>query len=105
MTQYLPHSSKKLSILQRRESALFKLIDEKAPFEKIVKAAERVRDSRVRAIEAIISSDGPRSQPSIHDKHIELVRNLSIESILAYFGYLAQSNANDQPASVMADFD
>jgi hypothetical protein len=94
MTNYLPHSSKKLAILQRRELALFKLIHENAPRKKIVDAAERVRDARIRAIEARIASDGPRAAPNIHDTHIELVRDLSIETILAYFGY-AQIPEND----------
>ena len=98
MTQYLPHSSKKLSILQRRESALFKLIHDKAPHEKIVKAAERVREARVRAIEARISSDGPRGEPSIHERHIEVVRELPVETILAYFGYPTLADSDDQPA-------
>ena len=87
MTNYLPHSSKKLSILQRRELALFKLIQDNAPHKKIVDAAERVRGARIRAIEACIASDGPRAGPNIHDAHIELVRGLPIETILAYLGY------------------
>lgn len=84
--------------LQRCESALFKLIHDEAPHERIVDAAERVRDARVRAIEARISSDGPRVEPSIHDRHIEVVRDLPVETILAYFGYLAPSDTDDQPA-------
>lgn len=94
MTNYLPHSSKKLSILQRREQALFKLIHESASHKKIVDAAERVREARIRAIEACIASDGPRAGPNIHDTHIELVRDLPMETILAYFGYAMESQDN-----------
>ena len=47
MTNYLPHSTKKLAILQRRELALFKLIDEKAPHKKIVDAAEHLETDEI----------------------------------------------------------
>ena len=94
MTNYLPHSTKKLAILQRRELALFKLIDENAPHKKIVDAAERVRDARIRAIEASIASDGPRAGPNVHDRHIALVRDLPTETILAYFGYARDADNN-----------
>lgn len=87
MTQYIPHSSKKLLILQRRETALFKLISENAPYEKLVSAAQRVREARVRAIEAQIAASAPHAAQTIHDDHIEMVRQLSCETILAYFGY------------------
>lgn len=75
MTNYLPHSSKKLAILQRREMALFRLIDENVPHKKIVDAAKQVRDARIRTIEARIASDGPQTGPNIHDRYIEFVRN------------------------------
>ena len=87
MTNYLPHSSKKLAILQRREMTLFKLIDENAPHAKIIDAAKQVRDARIRKIEARIASDGPRAGINIHDRYIEFVRQLPVETILAYFGY------------------
>ncbi|WP_372723410.1 hypothetical protein [Novipirellula sp.] len=87
MTNYLPHSSKKLAILQRREMTLFKLIDENAPHTKIVDAAKQVREARIRTIEARIASDGPRSGPNIHDRYIEFVRQMPLETVLAYFGY------------------
>ena len=87
MTQYLPHCSKKLLILQRREAALFKLIRDGAAQKKIMDAAHQVRLARIRAIEAQIAANGPRAEPNIHDEHIATVKNLSVETILAYFGY------------------
>ncbi len=87
MANYLPHSSKKLAILQRREMTLFKLIDENAPHTKIVDAAKQVREARIRTIEARIASDGPRAGPNIHDRYIEFVREMPLETILTYFGY------------------
>ncbi|MCA9138362.1 MAG: hypothetical protein KDB00_16440 [Planctomycetales bacterium] len=98
MTQYLPHSSKKLTTLQRRELALFKLIATDAPYQKIVQAAEAVRDARIRAIEARIASDGPRSGRNLYDDHIDVVRELSIDVILAYFGYVRRP-VSDSPMS------
>ena len=87
MTQYLPHSSKKLTTLHRRELAVFKLIVNGACHQKLVDAAELVRDSRIRAIEASIASDGPRSGRNIYDDHIHLIRGRPVDVILAYFGY------------------
>lgn len=95
MTNYLPHNTKKLSILRRRENALFKLISENAPFDKIAKKAEQVRDARVRALEAEISALGPRAIRSSHDDHIDVVRALPLEVILAYFGYVNAPSGSD----------
>ena len=86
MTNYLPHTSKKLHILQRREFAIFRLIQENAPHYKIVHAAEELRDARIRAIEASIASNGPRAGPTIHDKQIAMICDLPLDSTLAYFG-------------------
>ena len=97
MTNYLPHTSKKLSILQRREFALFRLLQENAPHDKIVHAAEEVRDARIRAIEARIASDGPRAGPTIHDTQIAMIRDLPLEAILAYFGCSADRESNETP--------
>ncbi len=88
MSNYLPHSSKKLQILQRREISLFALINADAPPDKIVAAAEKVREARIRAIEAEYASAGVATlKSSIRDKRIEIIRELPIETILAYFGY------------------
>ena len=87
MTQYLPHSTKKLAILQRRELALVALIRANASQDKIVAAAEEVRAARIRAIEARVASDGSYAVAPIYADQIEMIRKLPVETILAYFGY------------------
>jgi hypothetical protein len=90
MTSYLAHHTKKRQILARREAALQRLIASAASIEKLVAAAEAVRDARVCVLQVQRSLIVPKGDHdelcSRIDGEIERVSNTSATSILAEFG-------------------
>lgn len=52
MTCYIANHQKKNEILARKEDAMTRLIERAASEEKLLKAAERIRDARVRVLRA-----------------------------------------------------
>ena len=56
MTNYIAHHTKKKQILARKEAVLHRLIDSDSPPDKLIAAAEDVRDARIRDL----------ARPTIH---------------------------------------
>ena len=91
MTNYVPHYSKKKQILARKEEALRRLISTCATSEKLLRAAEMVRDARVRVLLAQRATirpidDAQKLYDQIDDR-ILIIEATSLDSILSDFGY------------------
>ena len=89
MSNYVPHYTKKKWILDRKESALQRLVDADAPADKLIAAAEDVRDARIRVLRAQRATIVPKDDAQILyakiDDRIQAVRDTPITSILSEF--------------------
>lgn len=90
MTNYIPHYTKKKQILGRKESTLKRLISSNASSDKLVAAAEDVRDARVRVLRAhratVVPKDDAQTLYDKIDRRIKSILETPIKSILAEFG-------------------
>ncbi len=91
MTNYIPHYTKKKQILARKEEALRRLISSRAPQDKLLGAAEVVRDARIRVLRAqrstIVPKDDAQQAYDRIDARIQRIENTPIDAILLEFGY------------------
>lgn len=91
MSNYIPHHTKKKQVLARKELALERLIAHREPIQKLIDAAEEVRDGRIRVLEARRSTIAPAGNADAQyqriDEQIEELSNTSIDSILTEFGF------------------
>ncbi len=100
MTNYIPHYTKKKQILSRKEQALRRLVHSNAPDDKLVAAAEEVRDARVRVRvrvlraqrATIVPKDDACKQYEKIDARIQTIAETSIAIILSEFGYTSNGN-------------
>ncbi|GAB5406714.1 MAG: hypothetical protein Aurels2KO_49450 [Aureliella sp.] len=97
MTNYIANHTKKKRIPSRKEAALRRLIDAKAPIDKLIAAAEQVRDARIRVLRVRRSLIAPTEDADLQyakvDSQIETIRDTPATSILQEFGY---TNAGPQ---------
>ena len=98
MTSYVAHHTKKKQILARKETALQRLIDAGAPVFKLVAAAEKVRDARIRVLRVQRSVIVPKDEADVQyakiDRKIAVIANTSTATILAEFGSDLESDVN-----------
>ena len=91
MTSYIAHHTKKKQILARKEAALRRLIAANAPATKLVAAAERVREARIRVLNvqrSLIVPDGDVVDLYAKiDSEIAKVSSISLTTILAEYGH------------------
>ena len=91
MTNYIPHYTKKKQILARKEEDLRRLISSHADDEKLLGAAEIVRDARIRVLRAqratIVPKDNAQEAYDRIDARIHKIENTPIDSILLELGY------------------
>ena len=90
MSNYIPHYTKKKQVLARKELALERLIARGEPRQKVVAAAEEVRDARIRVLRARRATIVPRGDADTQfqklDDRIQQLLSTSLDSILAEFG-------------------
>jgi hypothetical protein len=92
MTSYVANFQKKIRIRGEKEEALRRFIAQGKDETKLLKAAETVRDARIRELQAKKAQISPRDTPerivriSNLDRRIEALRATSPESILSEFG-------------------
>ncbi len=90
MANYLVHHTKKKQILARKEATLQRLIDAEAVADKLIAAAEEVRDARIRVLRVqrsiIVPKGDADAQYAKIDAKIETLSNTSAATILAGFG-------------------
>ena len=95
----ITHYTKKRQILARKELALRRLASRHAREEKILKAAQEVRDARVRVLRALRATIVPKDDAKLHyrkiDQKIETIQRMSPVAILAEFGVLCGENQAD----------
>jgi hypothetical protein len=84
MSNYIPHHRKKLAIRKKREEKLRRLISQNAEESKLIKAAEMVRDARVRAEQSRLREASDAESEAI-EAQIEALRATTPESILQEF--------------------
>ena len=90
MTNYIPHYTKKKQILARKEEALRRLISSRASKDKLLAAAELVRDARIRALRAqratLVPKDDAQEVYDKIDAQIQRIENTPLDAILLEFG-------------------
>lgn len=90
MANYLVHHTKKKQILARKEATLQRLIDANAAADKLITAAEEVRDARIRVMRAQRSTLVPKGDADTQyakiDAKIDTLSNTSAATILSEFG-------------------
>ena len=90
MTNYIPHYTKKKQGLERKELALTRLVETGAANEKLVAAAEDVREARVRVLRAQRATIVPKGDADTLykkiDSKIKAALRTSTAAILAEFG-------------------
>ena len=100
MANYVPHHTKKKQILEWKERALVRLISNGAPADKLLAAAEDVRDGRVRVLRAQRATIAPEGAARIRfdriDEQIRQILDTPLASILAEFGRPIDDD-NDAP--------
>lgn len=97
MANYLAHHTKKKRILARKEADLKRLVAKSAPLAKLIAAAERVRDARLRVLRVqrslIIPTGDAETQYSKLDARVEAVAATPASTILAELGYSCDGNS------------
>lgn len=91
MSNYIPHYTKKLKTLSKRERTLTRGIQRNVPFGKLIVAAKLILDARVRVLKARRALLGPTSKyqdafSAIDESNEETLRP-SPETLLKEFGY------------------
>jgi hypothetical protein len=94
MTNYIPHYTKKLQAFRKKRERLRRLIHQGAGEEKIGKAAEDVRQAKIRALKAQLANPPHNlgSKDKCHrwgaklDAEISALQTMTLEAILAEFG-------------------
>lgn len=91
MANYIAHYTKKQLILTRREQDLRRLVQRDASIEKLIVAAERVRQSRTGVLKAHKANPPPeyRQEPKKFAEigpKIQALQEMPVEAILAEFG-------------------
>ena len=91
MASYIAHHTKKKRILGRKEADLQRLINTHTPADKLVAAAEVVRDVRIRVLKVrrafIVTGSDAASQYAKIDAKIKRVAETTATAILSEFGY------------------
>ena len=99
MTNYIPHYTKKKQILGRKEDALRRLINSQSPDDKLIAAAEDVRDARIRVLRAqcatIVPKDDACKRYEKIDARIQIIAETSIAIILTEFGYTSNRTVTE----------
>jgi hypothetical protein len=99
MSNYVPHYTKKLQILARKEQHLRRLIGSGATPRRLIAAAEVVRASRVRALRAkratIIPKGDAVERFARIDAKIQGALGTPISAILVEFGYPSDGETED----------
>lgn len=86
---YIPHYTKKKEILNRKEFYLEQFIRSNADEDKLVEAAEEVRDARIRVLNAKKSTIPPVGDDELYaeiDAKIEKASKVTVNDILEEFG-------------------
>ena len=91
MANYIAHHTKKKRILARKEAELLRLINSHRPADKLIAAAEVVRDARIRVLKVrrsiIVPGGDAASQYAKIDAKIKRVADTTATAILSEFGY------------------
>ena len=91
MASYIAHHTKKKRVLARKEAELRRLIKSGAPADKLISAAELVRDARIRVLRVtrsnILTKRDAASLYAKIDARIERVAETQATAILSEFGY------------------
>ena len=91
MASYIAHHTKKKRILARKDADLQRLINSHTPADKLVAAAEVVRDARIRVLKVrrafIVTGSDAASQYAKIDAKIKRVAETTATAILSEFGY------------------
>ena len=93
MANYLVHHTKKKRVLARKEADLRRLIILHKPADKLIAAAEVVRDARIRVLRVQRSIIAPTGDADLQyakiDAKIKQVTETTATVILSEFGYSA----------------
>jgi hypothetical protein len=91
MTNYIPHYTKKKQILARKEQKLRCLLEQSADLQKLITAAEGIRDARIRVLRAKRATIPPEGTAQVAfdriDQEIDCLLSTAPQIILAEFGY------------------
>lgn len=111
MTNYIPNYDKKRRILARKEQQLRRLIQRGAAVEKLVAAAEHVRQARIRWLESQVANPPLEfcRHPGKYSQAVDKIQQLAgtpAEAILAEFGVcLPGDDSARPPTGAAADQD
>lgn len=99
MANYLPHYTKKKQLLARKELELQRRISRSEPIERVLDAAQHVRDARIRVLQARRATIVPKGDADAQyrkiDDQIEQLSRTSLDLILAEFEYsVAEEDAS-----------
>ena len=90
MTSYIAHHTKKKQILHRKEAALLRLVHSNAPMDRLVVAADEVRDARIRVLRvqraSIVPMGDAEAQFARIDAKIARTVCTATATILSEFG-------------------
>ena len=89
MTNYIPHHRKKKVILEKREKELESKIVDRASDERLSKAAENVREAKIRVINAKLAQLRPdgegKKQIEKAKIDIEKLHEISVDEIIEQY--------------------
>lgn len=97
---YIPHYTKKKQILVRSEEALRRLIRSNATEEKLITAAENVRDARIRVLRAqratIVPTGDAQERYKKIDARIQRIAQTPTAVILQEFGWMISDKPTEE---------